>query len=41
LSIFRHATAQAVAESFVLFALAACLIALLPALLMKVTPARS
>ena len=28
------------AESFVLFAVAACLIALLPALLMKVTPAQ-
>ena len=38
LEIFRHATAQAVAESFLLFAVVACLIALAPALLMKVTP---
>ncbi len=35
LEIFRHATAQAVAESFLLFAVIACLIALLPALLMQ------
>jgi len=33
--IFRHATAQAVNESFLLFAVSACIIALLPALLMK------
>ncbi len=33
--IFRQATAQAVGESFVLFAVSACLIALLPALLMR------
>jgi EmrB/QacA subfamily drug resistance transporter len=35
LEIFRHATAQAVAESFLLFAVAACVISLLPALLMR------
>jgi hypothetical protein len=40
LAIFRHATAQAVAESFVMFAVVACLIALVPALLMKATPAQ-
>jgi EmrB/QacA subfamily drug resistance transporter len=33
--IFREATAQAVNESFLLFAVSACLIALLPALLMR------
>lgn len=33
--IFRQATAQAVGESFLLFAVSACLIALLPALLMR------
>ncbi|CAG0929393.1 putative triacylglyceride transporter [Thermoflexales bacterium] len=35
LAIFRQATAQAVAESFLLFAVTACLVALLPALLMR------
>ncbi len=35
LEIFRHATAQAVAESFLLFAVTACLIAVLPSLLMR------
>ncbi len=35
LGIFRHATAQAVAESFLIFAVAACLVALLPAWLMR------
>ena len=35
LEIFRHATAQAVAESFLLFAVAASLLAVLPALLMR------
>src|SRR5512143_12285 len=39
LSIFRHATAQAVAESFLLFAVIACLVALAPALLMRSAPA--
>jgi MFS family permease len=38
LAIFRRATAQAVAESFLLFAVAACLVAVLPALLMRHTP---
>ncbi len=41
LEIFRHATAQAVAESFVLFAVVACLIALGPALLMRSAPSQS
>ncbi len=40
LEIFRQATAQAVAESFLLFAVAACLVALLPAWLMKRQPGR-
>ena len=35
LEIFRHATAQAVAEAFLLFAVTACMLALLPALLMR------
>jgi hypothetical protein len=32
--VFRQATAQAVGESFLLFAVAACVIALLPGLMM-------
>jgi hypothetical protein len=35
LAIFRHATAQAVAESFLLFAVLACLIALIPGWFMR------
>ena len=35
---FPQATAQAVAESFLLFAVVACLVALLPAWLMRATP---
>jgi MFS family permease len=38
LTIFRHATAQAVAESFLLFAVLACLIALIPGWFMRATP---
>jgi len=41
LEIFRHATAQAVAESFLLFAVTACLIALIPAVFMRATPQRA
>jgi MFS family permease len=38
LAIFRHATAQAVADSFLLFAVVACLVAVLPALWMRPAP---
>jgi len=40
LGIFRQATAQAVGEAFLLFAVIACLLALLPAWLMKPRAAR-
>jgi EmrB/QacA subfamily drug resistance transporter len=38
LAIFRQATAQAVAESFLLFAALACVVALIPALFMRTVP---
>jgi MFS family permease len=41
LAIFRHATAQAVADSFLLFAVVACLVAVLPALWMRPAPVES